>query len=116
MALAACLPLPNSSSSLCFHGNQTNGRHSCACTTNCVTAVLTIHWTWKQLPVQLIRQNVENIFHLVVPVDKTAEKMVGVHRISRHRWSSRVITNVVGEVENVIQKVQLGDQSVHSFR
>jgi hypothetical protein len=49
-------------------------------------------------------------------VEKSLDKMAGsIHRISRQRWSSRVITNVVGEVENVIQKVQLGDQSVFKF-
>lgn len=51
----------------------------------------------------------------VVPVGKNIDKLGGsVHRISRHRWSSRVITNVVGEVENVIQKVQMGDQFAYS--
>lgn len=48
------------------------------------------------------------VFHcLVVPVEKNDET-----RISKHRWSSRMITNVAGEIENVIQKVHLGDQWV----
>lgn len=32
------------------------------------------------------------------------------NRISKHRWSTRMITNVADEIGNVIQKVQHGDQ------
>ncbi|KAL3107590.1 hypothetical protein niasHT_013239 [Heterodera trifolii] len=52
----------------------------------------------------------------VVTADKKSSAIdtIGIHRMSsrmsnKHRWSSRMITNVVGEMENVIQKVH-GDQ------
>uniref|UniRef100_A0A914I3N8 Sugar transporter SWEET1 n=1 Tax=Globodera rostochiensis TaxID=31243 RepID=A0A914I3N8_GLORO len=52
----------------------------------------------------------------VVTAEKKSSAIdtIGIHRMSsrmsnKHRWSSRMITNVVGEVENVIQKVH-GDQ------
>uniref|UniRef100_A0A183BZ90 Sugar transporter SWEET1 n=1 Tax=Globodera pallida TaxID=36090 RepID=A0A183BZ90_GLOPA len=52
----------------------------------------------------------------VVTAEKKSSTIdtIGIHRMSsrmsnKHRWSSRMITNVVGEVENVIQKVH-GDQ------
>lgn len=37
------------------------------------------------------------------------------HRISRHRWSTRVITNVASDIENAIQKVSHGDQLVFFY-
>lgn len=55
---------------------------------------------------------------VTAPAEKKSDPMVdgidttlgGIHRMSsrlsnKHRWSSRVLTNVVGEVENVIHKV-----------
>ncbi|KAI6207049.1 Sugar transporter SWEET1 [Aphelenchoides besseyi] len=46
----------------------------------------------------------------VVPVEKNES------RISKHRWSTRVIANVTGEIENVINKVHLGDQFAYSSK
>lgn len=47
----------------------------------------------------------------VVPVEKNPNDQF---RISKHRWSSRVVSNMAGEIENVIQKVHLGDQFAYS--
>ncbi|KAF7636850.1 hypothetical protein Mgra_00003794 [Meloidogyne graminicola] len=41
---------------------------------------------------------------------------LNIDRISNHRWSSRILSNVVGEVENAIQKVQLGEQFAYSHK
>ncbi|KAI1732743.1 sugar efflux transporter for intercellular exchange domain-containing protein [Ditylenchus destructor] len=46
----------------------------------------------------------------VVPVEKNEDEF----RISKHRWSSRVISNIENEIDNVIQKVHLGDQFAYS--
>ncbi|KAI3413247.1 hypothetical protein GPALN_010745 [Globodera pallida] len=57
----------------------------------------------------------------VVTAEKKSSTIdtIGIHRMSsrmsnKHRWSSRMITNVVGEVENVIQKVH-GDQFAYKL-
>jgi solute carrier family 50 protein (sugar transporter) len=47
----------------------------------------------------------------VVPVEKNKND---AFRISKHRWSSRVIDNMAGEIENVIHKVHLADQFAYS--
>lgn len=47
----------------------------------------------------------------VVPIEKKDET-----RISKHRWSTRVIANVTNEIDNVISKVHLGDQFAYSSK
>lgn len=47
----------------------------------------------------------------VVPVDKKDGT-----RISKHRWSKRIIANVTNEIDNVIGKVHLGDQFAYSSK
>lgn len=47
----------------------------------------------------------------VVPIDKKDET-----RISKHRWSTRVIANVTNEIDNVFNKVHLNDQFAYSSK
>lgn len=47
----------------------------------------------------------------VVPVDKKDPT-----RISKHRWSTRVIANVTNEIDNVFNKVHLNDQFAYSSK
>lgn len=46
----------------------------------------------------------------VVPPEKSES------RLSKHRWSKRVIANVTGEIENVINKVAIADQFAYSSK
>ncbi|KAK0399425.1 hypothetical protein QR680_003041 [Steinernema hermaphroditum] len=48
----------------------------------------------------------------VVPEEKDEELKEG--KINEHRWSKRVIANVAGEIENVMQKCHLHDQFAYS--
>lgn len=47
----------------------------------------------------------------VVPVDKNDQ-----NRLSKHRWSTRVIANVTNEIDNVFNKVHLNDQFAYSSK
>jgi len=47
----------------------------------------------------------------VVPIDKKDGA-----RISKHRWSTRVIANVTNEIDNVFNKVHLNDQFAYSSK
>uniref|UniRef100_A0A914KHD9 Sugar transporter SWEET1 n=1 Tax=Meloidogyne incognita TaxID=6306 RepID=A0A914KHD9_MELIC len=64
----------------------------------------------------IISTDVEAIAVVSSEKDPEDKMSLGIDRISHHRWSSRILTNVVGEVENAIQKVQIGEQFAYSHK